>query len=166
MAGPKHIHEFERRRRRLPHLEEPGATYLLTLSLTMPPAVDLTRKDIAPIIIDALRHRDQGQYLLYDYVVMPDHVHLILKPLPDQGRSIRLTPILHSLKAWTGKRINEVVGRRGRLWQRETYDHVIHRRGEYERWSAYVHDNPHRKGSVGDDGEWPWWGQGSGRYEG
>lgn len=166
MDDSGYIRRFERRRRFLPHLEEPGATYVLTFCLASPNIVCLSRADIAPVVIEALVHRDREQYILYDYVVMPDHVHLIMKPYVVKGGSRRLSRILQSLKAWTSRRINEVLGRRGPLWQPETYDHIIDGLAEYQKWSAYIHDNPHRKGLVAEGEGWPWWGKGSGRYEG
>jgi len=160
------LREFEKRRRRLPHWEGPGETYFLTLTLQRPPTVDLTEPRFARLAIQALRHFDGIRYDLYDYTVMPDHVHVILKPIVREGKCERLSRIMHSLKSWLAHRINEMVGRRGRIWQEETYDHVIRNKEDYEEKAAYILDNPRRKGLIKNPVNWPWWGIGSAGREG
>lgn len=159
----KHTHQFERRRRHLPHLEAPGSTYFLTFTLRRPAPLDLTTPRVASFIIEHLRHFDGERYLLYDYTVMPDHVHVILKPLTDGARAISLSRIMHSMKSYLAHRINEEAGREGPLWQDETYDHIIRNQAEYEDCAQYIFENPHTKGLIAAPQDWPWWGKGSGR---
>ena len=160
----RHISRFERRRRRLPHWEEPGATYFLTFTLRRPPAVDLTQPELATAIIDALLFHDCKRYTLYDYTVMSDHVHVILQPVVTSGKTERLSRIVHGLKSWLSNEINRLVGRTGVLWQDETYDHIIRDDADYQEKAGYIWDNPHRDGLVPLGEEWPWWGKGSGRH--
>jgi REP element-mobilizing transposase RayT len=120
-----HVEGFERYRRRLPHWEEPGATYFLTATLHDRQLCDLSTPQLAPIIIDALRYFDGIRYDLYDYVVMPDHIHLILRIQERDGRCEALSKITHSLYRWMARRINEVLAREGQLWQHENYDHIV-----------------------------------------
>ena len=158
------VSEFERRRRRLPHLEEPGATYFLTFNLERPATVDLTRPELARVIIAALHHFDGSRYDLYDFTVMPDHVHLVLKPLVVDGRAERLSRIAHSLKSYTAIHINRLAGRSGALWQEEPYDRIIRNAMDHEEIAQYILDNAHVAGLVEQSTDWPWWGKGSGQY--
>jgi len=160
-GGERRTIEFTRRRRHLPHWEEPGATYFVRFRL-LRQVVDLTGADIAPLVIEGLRFPDGVRYWLYDYTVMPDHAHAILKPVVRDGTTEPLGDIMGSVKKWTARRINSRIGRRGPLWQDETYNHIIQSRAEYAAWAEYILQNPHVAGLIGEATEWPWWGKGSG----
>ena len=162
MEKKEELTQFERRKRHLPHWEEPGATYFLRFGLQQPATVDLTRPEIAQVVIDALHFFDGRRYWLYDYTVMPDHVHAILKPIVREGKTEYLWRIMQNLKSWTARRINRKLGRSGRLWVAETYDHIIRDEADYQRLAEYVLQNPYDKGLIADPTEWPWWGKGSG----
>jgi REP element-mobilizing transposase RayT len=154
--------EYYASRRHLPHLEEVGGTYFVTVCLKRGVVVDLTATEVGNIIVGAMRHFDATRHLLFDYTVMPDHVHCILKPLALEGRLVRLADINHSLKSWTAQQTNRRLGRSGPLWQDASYDHLIRNQADYEEKAAYILDNPRRKGLVANPTQWPWWGQGSG----
>ncbi|MEI6501913.1 MAG: transposase [Armatimonadota bacterium] len=156
------IDGFERRRRHLPHWEQPGATYFLTFNLQDRNAVDLSATHIAQTIVAALKHDDGHRYWLYDYVVMPDHVHLLLRVPAHDGKSEALWRIAQSLKGWLSRRINELTGRAGTLWQQETYDHIVRNREDFEEKARYIFQNPYAAGIVDESGEWRWWGRGKG----
>jgi len=68
-------------RTRLSRVEDPGTTYFVTFVLYDRHLCDLTRTQLGEVIVKALRHFDGRRYLLFDYVVMPDHVHFLIKPL-------------------------------------------------------------------------------------
>lgn len=156
------VDRMTKRRRDLPHWEAPDATYFVTFKQRRPPAADLTEPALGQIVVNALRFLDGRKYILFDYTVMPDHVHLILRPLPAAGSPQALWRITGSLKSWLARRINEIAGRRGPLWQDESYDHILRDQGDYLEKAAYIYDNPRRKGLVDDPAKWPWWGIGSG----
>ena len=155
---------FRRWRRRLPHYEDPGATYFLVFRLLDGAICDLSTDDVAPVIIDAFFFFHEERYLLFDYTVMPDHVHVMLKPLqqPD-GTWHALSGIKHSLKSWTANQINRVLSRKGPLWQDEAFDRTIRNRDDFANASNYIWTNPVRAGLVERPTQWPWWGKGSHR---
>ncbi|MBM3477348.1 MAG: hypothetical protein FJX75_29110 [Armatimonadetes bacterium] len=155
------IHELVKRRRHLPHWDEPGATYFLTFCVKRGVAADLTRPELAELVVGALRFRDGSRYWLYDYIVMPEHVHAILKPIVHEGRTEPMCEIMAGLKWWTARRINPLLGRRGPFWQDETYNRIIRTRREYNARATYILENAHVRGLVGDPVEWPWWGHGA-----
>ena len=152
---------MRRTRRHLPHIEADGATYFVTFTLREAMTVDLTNPAVASIITQARRYFAGSRYLLYDYTVMPDHVHVILKPLTEESEHNSLDNIMHSIKSWTATRINECVGRRGHLWRDESWDRIIRGRANYEETAHYIWNNPMARGLVDDPAKWPWWGRGS-----
>ncbi len=124
--------------------------------------INLADPAIAPVIIEALNHFAGSRYLLYDYTIMPDHVHVILKPLQRDGRVEPLGRIMQSIKGWTARQSNMLIGRRGAMWQDESYDHIIRDQDDYEEKARYIWRNPVTAGLVEDPEKWPWWGHGKG----
>jgi REP element-mobilizing transposase RayT len=159
------IEGFTRRRRRLPHWEEPGHTYFVTFCLQRPPVVDLSQEPFGQLTVAALRHFAGSRYHLLDYTVMPDHVHAILKPAAEEGQSEPLARIMQSIKSWLARRINEAAGRSGRVWQEETYDHMLRNTEDYVEKARYIYENAMRRGLVRDPADWPLWGTGPGSAE-
>jgi len=72
----------------------------------------LARADCAQIVKEALEHFDRERYLLGAWTVMPNHVHVLLKPV--NGHT--LDAIVRTWKKFSAREINKLVGRRGRLW--------------------------------------------------
>jgi REP element-mobilizing transposase RayT len=112
---------------------------------------------IAALIAESLHYRDGQVYTLYAFCVMPNHVHLICTPLEKaDGTYHSLTAILHSLKRYTAREANRILGRQGTFWQQESYDHVVRDEGEFERIVLYVLNNPVKAGLASNWEEWPW----------
>ena len=105
---------------------------------------------LASVVSNALKHFDGQRYDLFAWCVMPNHVHAVLRPLPD----FRLARILQSIKGFTGKRANELLGKvgAGEFWQPESYDHLIRAGDDLHRQVAYVVGNPVAAGLR----DWPW----------
>ena len=93
---------------------------------------------VADIVESALKHFDGQRYRLGSYVVMPNHVHLLVQPLMDHA----LSDILHSWKSWTANRCNEVLRREGAFWQDESFDHIVRNEHQLERIASYIQLNP------------------------
>ncbi len=90
------------------------------------------------IVEDALLHFDGERYILHDWVIMPNHVHLLITVRGNHD----LSRVLHSLKSWTSNAIHAVLGRTGKLWQKESYDRIVRSPEEFERFRAYIAANP------------------------
>ena len=119
----------------------------------------LRRPEIAQIVVEALHHFHEQQYLLDDWVVMPNHVHLILWPMPNHT----LSEILRSRKRHTARQANLVLGRTNHtFWQRESYDHWIRNDDEKARIRRYIRNNPVTAGLCQSPEKWPW---GSAHFE-
>jgi REP element-mobilizing transposase RayT len=158
--GSHELSEFERRHRDLPHWEDPGATYVVRFSVWRGCGVFLDSAEIAPIVVAALRYQHGRRYWLYDYTVMPEHVHVIIKPITRKGKAEHLWQILRDLKGWMARRINDELRRSGSLWRDESWDRIIRDDVEYDQWSEYILRNAQEAGLVEDPCDWPWWGRG------
>ena len=98
----------------------------------------LRNPETAQIVADALQFHDGRRLRCGDYVVMPNHVHWLVLPLPTH----ELESIMQSVKRFTATRINRHVGRTGTLWQKESYDHIVRDLKELERIRLYIEENP------------------------
>lgn len=105
---------------------------------------------IAQLVQDALMRFNHERYDLIAWCVMPNHVHVILRPLGD----VELSDILRSWKSFTAKEANGLLGRSGQFWLDEYYDHLIRDEQDFGRQVTYVINNPQAAGL--DD--WPWCG--------
>jgi Rad3-related DNA helicase/REP element-mobilizing transposase RayT len=98
----------------------------------------LRQPKISAIVEEALRFFDNQRYWLGHFVVMPNHVHVLVRPLGEHT----LSQILHSWKSFTAKQINAVLGREGHVWQDESFDCIVRDESALEKFSAYVQENP------------------------
>jgi len=97
-----------------------------------------------------------GRYQLHAYVVMPNHVHILLDPY------VPLAKISGPLKGVAACDINARLGRTGKpLWQDESFDHWIRNSAEFERIRHYIERNPVRAGLVPRPEDWKWSSAGS-----
>ena len=99
-------------------------------------------------------------------VVMPDHVHMIVTPMTDYER-MRIFPlrqIMHTIKSYSAHEINKRLGRRGPIWQDESFDHVLRSSESLDAKIAYVLANPVRRGLVNTPNEYSWVWQKSVEY--
>jgi REP element-mobilizing transposase RayT len=113
----------------------------------------LRRSDIADIAAGAFRFFDSQRYRLDAWVVMPNHVHLVLWPVPNHT----LSGIAQSLKRYIAREANKVLGRTGEtFWQPEPYDHWIRNDEEHARCCRYVINNPVKARLCAAPEDWPW----------
>jgi putative transposase len=91
--------------------------------------------------------------LVYAYCLMPDHVHILLSPGPDQN-IIRLIQRFKS----RATRIHRQLGKEGPLWQRGFYDHILRREEGIKEVARYILANPVRKGLAPSVVDYPFSG--------
>lgn len=90
-------------------------------------------------------------YELSAYTVMPNHVHLLVKPL------VTLPKLTKSLKGITAKRANQMLASTGStFWQEESYDHLVRNDTEFYRIRNYIEENPVRAGLVNSPADFRW----------
>ena len=100
---------------------------------------------IARIVAEAINHFAGSRYDLGAWCVMPNHVHMILSPRDGES----LSEILHSIKRFSAREANKVLGREGAFWQKESYDHMIRDGEEFGNQTRYVLGNPESAGLAG-----------------
>lgn len=99
---------------------------------------DLRRGDVREILKTSLLFHDATRWQVGDFVIMPNHVHLLVFMLGNY----ELEKQLNSVKRFSARRINGLLGREGALWQRESYDHIVRDCAELRRIRRYIRLNP------------------------
>ncbi len=130
----------------------------------------LTNTSFRKVIVKCLEKvRESYELRLLGYVIMPEHVHLVVVP----PKELKLGPVIGELKHISAKRIHEllhakngdlikrlIVTRNGRqqfaLWQRRCFDHNC--RSDESVWVKieYCHNNPVTRELVARAEDWPW----------
>jgi putative transposase len=104
----------------------------------------------ARLLIEVLLgYRDQGRYLVHEFVVMPDHIHLLLTP----SGEVSLEKAVQFIKGGYSYRLGKVE--KIQLWQESFTSHRIRDAEDYERHSEYVRLNPVRAGLVQEATSYP-----------
>ena len=105
-------------------------------------------------LVAAAPDRGEKEYRLYElfsWVIMPNHVHVVMRPfrpLPD---------VMRWIKGSTARSANLLLERTGKpFWQYETYDHCIRNRDELNRIIQYIEKNPVRAGLARSIEDWRW----------
>jgi len=102
----------------------------------------LRQPDLRQIVIDALHFFDGTRYTLGDFVVMPNHVHLLVGGM---SRDAMLSQV-ESWKRWTSRHINNALSRNGRFWQDESFDHLVRNEAAFMKFRRYIAENPIKAG--------------------
>jgi putative transposase len=98
----------------------------------------LRHEEAGRMVAETLQHFHGHRVWTGDFVVMPNHVHVIVQPF----EGIPLEEWLYSVKRFAANRLPEVVKRAGHVWQPESFDRVIRDRAELRRTREYIAKNP------------------------
>jgi type I restriction enzyme R subunit len=122
--------EFERRFNRAfhEHLDAGHGECLMKLS------------HIRSLVAEAFHYFDAKRYALGDYVIMPNHVHL-LAWFPEVSE-VSMKKQCASWKRVSSLAINRALGRKGHFWQGESYDHIVRSEAQFEHFRTYIAENP------------------------
>lgn len=108
---------------------------------------------LAKIVVDSLCYGEEHLqlYRLSAYVVMSNHVHILIWP------KVLLPEITKSIKGFTARKANLVLGRTGqKFWQDESFDHAVRSEDKFYRIVKYIERNPVKAGLIASPEEWPW----------
>src|SRR6476620_6095636 len=94
----------------------------------------LRSEDVAKIVEDVLLKEDGKSCRLLAWVIMPNHAHLLLRPL--EGFS--LSGIMKTIKSASSHRINNHLGRSGSVWQADYFDRFIRDADHYSKTLRYL----------------------------
>src|SRR6185312_8997360 len=111
----------------------------------------LKQVEVAQVVLKAIRDGENfGRYTVHSFVVMPNHVHLLVTPHVTARRW------LGPLKGFTGHMANELLHRSGAFWQEESYDHLVRNDKSFRRIVQYIECNPVTAVLAVTPEEFPW----------
>ncbi|MDF1656430.1 MAG: transposase [Verrucomicrobiales bacterium] len=191
MASPKFFNPFAeilKHGEKLPHWQQPGATYFVTFRLAdsipqerlsewreerelwlkrHPEPLNSTdeieyhrrfsgridkwldegagecvlrSQAVADCLGCSLSHFDGEKYLIHTFVIMPNHVHVLVSLR--EGES--LESHVRSWKGVSARHINQLLGRSGALWQKDYFDRLIRGTDHFYRVARYIRTNPEK----------------------
>ncbi len=118
----------------------------------------LQQPEIAEIVKEALLYYENNLYKTLAYCIMPNHVHWVFDTSIQLNKPVdeykNLSIFMKSIKGYTGKKCNEVLGKTGGFWQTESYDRVIRSDKELENIINYVLNNPVKAKLVENSRDW------------
>ncbi|MGP8095255.1 MAG: REP-associated tyrosine transposase [Candidatus Sulfotelmatobacter sp.] len=120
------------------HATNTGQTYMVTSS-TWGRRSLFGREPWARLLIDTLYHYRGNAYFLHEFVIMPDHIHVILTPLPSLEKAVQF------IKGGFSYRAKKELGSNMEVWQKGFSDHRIRDTEDYLRHVFYIRENPVRK---------------------
>lgn len=122
----------------------------------------LRESEVAACVVDTWLRFDEERYHLLEWVVMPNHCHILIEPL----EGAPLEKIVLSWKNYTARFINEYKNResrkgrtrvrRAQVWQREYWDRFIRDERHFEAVKRYIRMNPVKAGLVAQPEDWLW----------
>jgi REP element-mobilizing transposase RayT len=113
----------------------------------------MRKPEIAKLVADALRFFEGQRYHLHAWVVMPNHVHVVVWPMPNHT----LSRIVQSWKRHSAREVNKILSRTGQaFWQPEPFDHWIRNDVEHGRCCSYVVNNPVKARLCDSPESWRW----------
>ena len=114
---------------------------------------------IAEIVKCSMLYFDETRYISHAFCIMPNHVHWLLSPKKDSlstSTDSILISIMHSIKSFSAHEANKTLGRSGRFWSKEYYDHLVRSSEQFGRLLVYTLENPVKVGLCRHWRDWPW----------
>ena len=105
---------------------------------------------VSEIVQETILNEHEKSCRVISWVVMPNHVHLLLKPL--EGHS--LSEIMKTIKSVSARKINEELSRTGSIWQPDYFDRYIRDADHFQKAIRYIENNPVKAGLCSTPYEW------------
>lgn len=137
------------KRRNLPHLEAPGATYFVTFRCSSKITLAPEARDL---VIEAIRDCDRTSIDLDAAVVMLNHVHAIFRLIDTSS----LSQVLQRIKGRSARQINLMLKADGAVWIDESFDHIIRNEAELQEKIEYIRQNPVTRGLAVRPQDYRW----------
>ena len=137
---------------RLTHRTAPGVSYFVTTKTSQNRAL-FRVTEIAEIVVETiLDYRRKGEYLLHEFVLMPDHLHVMLTPSP----TLSLEKVMQFIKGGSSFRLHRQRARKTDLWHAGFHDWTIRDADDWNSKALYIRLNPVKAGLVGRPEDWPY----------
>lgn len=135
---------------RLSHRTAPACTYFVTTKTWQNRAVFHVSEGAEIVVRRLITCRDQGADLLHEFVLMPDHFHLLLTP----AAATTLEKAMQLIKGGSSREIHQFRGHRMQIWQPGFHDWTIRDAADYQARREYIWMNPVRAGLIGQPADW------------
>jgi len=119
-------------------------TYFITANSWAGRSIFQSKRSASLLIETLLDYHAKRKYELHEFVVMPDHIHLLLTPSPD----LALERVMQFIKGGYSHRAGQQLGPSLGIWARGYVDHRIRDGRDYDTHREYIHQNPVRRGLV------------------
>jgi putative transposase len=137
---------------RLRHLTAPGCTYFVTTKTAENISLFHVQQIAEIVVAKLLHYRDSGAYQLHEFVLMPNHLHLLLTP----NRPTTLEKALQLLKGGSSHEIHKQRGNKTEIWQPGFHEATIRDSADYLSKVRYIHDNPVMAALAQNSQDWLW----------
>jgi REP element-mobilizing transposase RayT len=142
--------------RKLPHDQPDFKVFFITFSVhdrwTLP-------ESVRQIVIDTCLAGNRRKFRLHAIVVMPDHVHMVLAPKYDADGPVSIAEMMQAIKRASAHRINKALGRRGEIWEEESFDRALRWEESVVDKVDYILGNPVGAGLATNPLEYRWLGR-------
>jgi len=119
-------------------------TYFVTASAYMHQNLFQRAETSDLLLATIIRNRDKGEFLLHEFVIMPNHMHLLISVDDDNflGRALQM------VKGGFSHAMGQAGLKLKAVWQPSYYEHRVRDEVEYDCMRAYIHQNPVRRHLV------------------
>jgi REP element-mobilizing transposase RayT len=93
---------------------------------------------VRDIVADSIMHLNGDRYDIYAYVIMPNHVHVMLTPRAD----CTVQHIVGGWKRYSSQQANKLLGHNALVWERNCFDRLMRSAADYDAHISYIVDNP------------------------
>jgi putative transposase len=131
------------------HATSNQQTYMVTTSTWERRAL-FRHEKWAKLLIDTLYHYRGSAYLLHEFTVLPDHMHVLITPTTNLEKAIQF------IKGGFSYRAKKELGSNMEIWQKGFQDHRIRDAEDYEIHVAYIRGNPMRQHPCVISEEYPY----------
>ena len=135
---------------RLTHRTSPGWTYFVTTKAWQGMSVFQVQETADIVVNKILEYRDKENYLIHEFVLMPNHLHLILTP----AESVSLEKAIQLIKGGSSHEIHRVRGNKMQIWQSGFHESRVTDWMDYKKKADYVQFNPIVAKLVGRPQDW------------
>jgi REP element-mobilizing transposase RayT len=110
-------------------------------------ACHMRRSDVRAQVELCLLQFDGKRYNIDAFVLMPNHVHAVIKPAVGYD----LSTLLQAMKGVSANRCNKLLGLKSTFWMDESYDHIVRDTKELAAFRSYTAENPTKAGLHPDE---------------
>ena len=137
---------------RLQHRIAPDCTFFVTTKSSQSTALFQVHAAADIIVAKLQRYRDAGAYQLHAFVLMPNHLHVLLTP----SGSTSIEKAMQLIKGGSSHEIHKQLGARREIWQSGFHEATIRDATDYLSKIRYMHENPVTAGLAATPSDWAW----------